>query len=352
MIHEFAHFLRPTRLRTVAIAVLGVLIGAACENSTEPVATTGPIDTPAAANEDSAVALAGAADPAFATNSYSGIPFGPFGLWSSYTTVYSGPSPFTASHSFVDASGIVTLINSARQKRQRLLLAMTGGGSHRYTTNGKFDLAKWKNKMSSFNTATIRNAVAAAVADGTIIGNSMIDEPETPRWGGNITKPMLDGMAAYAKSMFPTLPMGVNHGGGGYKWRTSERFQKVDYAMNNYTWRMGDAAAWRNAVLAQDARDGVKTAFSLNILGGGVQDKDGTWNCTSAGQAGRGPYAPTCRMTPDQVRTWGRTIGPSGCALAMWTYDYAYITKTANQSAFRDVASTMASKPRPSCRRS
>jgi hypothetical protein len=159
-------------------------------------------------------------------------------------------------------------------------------------------------------------------------------------------------MAAYAKSMFPTLPMGVNHGGGGHKWRTWERFQKVDYAMNNYTWRMGDAAAWRNAVLAQDARDGVKTAFSLNILGGGVQDKDGYWNCTSAGQAGRGPYAPTCRMTPDQVRTWGRLIGPSGCALAMWTYDYAYITKSDNQSAFKDVASTMASKPRPSCRRS
>ena len=354
MIREFAHALRPTRLRTVVLALAGVLIGAACDNSTEPVAANDPLDTPAAVAEDSLVAVAGAGDPTFATVSYTGIPFGPFGLWDSYTTVNWGPSPFTGSHNYVDAGGIVTFINSARLKKQRLVLAMTGGPSTRYTTNGKFDLAKWKNKMNTFNTSTIRNAVAGAVADGTIVGNAMIDEPETPRWGDVLTKPMLDGMAAYAKNIFPTLPMGVNHGSGGYKWRTYERFQKVDYVMNNFTWRItqGDVAAWRKAVLDQDAKDGVKTAFSLNVLGGGVQDKDGTWNCTGSGQAGKGPYYPTCRMTPDQVRNWGTALGPSGCMLAMWRYDDLYVSKSSNQDAFKYVASAMASKPRPSCRRS
>jgi hypothetical protein len=352
MIHEFAHALRPTRLRTVVVALLGVLIGAACDNtSTEPVATTDPIDTPAAVTEDSSVAAT--TDPAFATISYTGVPYGPFGLWDSYTTVNWGPSPFTASHSYVDAGGIVTFINSARNKKQRLVLAMTGGMSTKYTTNGKFDLAKWKSKMNSFNTATIKNAVAAGVADGTIVGNSMVDEPETKRWGGVFTKAMLDGMAVYAKNIFPTLPMGVNHGATGYMWRASERFYKVDYVMNNFVYWItkGDVGAWRTAVLNQDAKDGVKTAFSLNILGGGVQDKDGTYNCTGTGQAGIGPYYPTCRMTSDQVRTWGRALGPSGCMLAMWTYDDVYISKSANQLAFKDVASTLASKPRPSCKR-
>jgi hypothetical protein len=355
MIHEFAHLLRPTRLRTIAVALLGVLIGAACDNSTtEPVATNEPIDSPAAVTQDSSVAIDGAADPAFVLASYTGVPFGPFALWNSYTTVSWGPSPFTGSHNYVDAGGIVTFINSARLKNQRLVLAMTGGGSHRYTTNGKFDLTKWKNKMNTFNTAAIRNAVAAGVADGTIIGNSMVDEPETARWGGNITKAMLDGMAVYGKKFFPTLPMGINHGPPGYKWRASERFYKLDYVMTQYAHYItnGDAAAWRNAVLAQNAKDGVKSSFSLNILGGGKQDRDGYWNCGSAGQAGKGPYYPTCRMTSDQVRSWGRTIGPSGCMLAMWTYDDAFISKSANQLAFRDVASTLASKPRPSCRRS
>jgi hypothetical protein len=56
-------------------------------------------------------------------------------------------------------------------------------------------------------------------------------------------------------------------------------------------------------------------------------------------------------MTSDQVRTYGRTIGPFGCALLMWRYDAAFMSKAANQSAFKDVASLLNSKPRPSCRR-
>jgi hypothetical protein len=161
-------------------------------------------------------------------------------------------------------------------------------------------------------------------------------------------------MAVYGKNLFPTLPMGVVHGPPAYKWRTSERFSKVDFVQFQYAHYIsnGDVAAWRSAVLAANGRDGVKTVFSLNILGGGKQDRDGSWGCTGAGQAGRGPYSPTCRMTSDQVRDWGRALGPSGCALAMWTYDGAFISKSANQQAFRDVASTLASKPRPSCRRS
>ena len=60
MIREFAHALRPTRLRTVAVALLGVLIGAACDNnSTEPVASNEPMDTPGLVTEDSATAVAG-----------------------------------------------------------------------------------------------------------------------------------------------------------------------------------------------------------------------------------------------------------------------------------------------------
>ena len=56
-------------------------------------------------------------------------------------------------------------------------------------------------------------------------------------------------------------------------------------------------------------------------------------------------------MTADQVRTWGRAIGPYGCFMLMWQYEDAFMSKTANQSAFRDVASLLATKARRSCRR-
>jgi hypothetical protein len=116
------------------------------------------------------------------------------------------------SQEYVDPTGIVIFLNCVRLKRQRVVVAMTGGLSTLYTTDGKFDMAKWKRRMNSFNTTAIKNVVAAGVADGTIIGNTILDEPETPRWGGVLTKPQLDEMAAYVKAMFPTLLVGVNYG--------------------------------------------------------------------------------------------------------------------------------------------
>ena len=79
-------------------------------------------------------------------------------------------------------------------------------------TDGKFDLAKWRARMDTYNTPAIKQAVAAAVADGTIIGNSVMDEPHNETvaagWGGNVTKAMVDGMCGYVKQIFPTLDGG------------------------------------------------------------------------------------------------------------------------------------------------
>ena len=296
------------------------------------------------------LALTDSLAPAYATISYTGIPYGPMGLWEGVGFEW-GPAPFTVSHDNTFANSIVSRINAARQKKQRLILAMTGGPSSNFKTNGKFDLGKWKNRMNLFKTSTIKNAVAAGVADGTIVGNSVMDEPETKQWGGVMTKPLIDQMATYVKNIFPTLPVGVNMGAPGYKWRTWERYRVVDYTANQYMWRAtsGNIGAWRNAVLDRAQVEGVRTAFSLNLLNGGVVDNTGAWDCTGTG--GKGTTAYRCRMTADQVRTWGRAIGPYGCAMLMWRYDDAFMAKSANQVAFRDVASLLASKTRRSCRR-
>jgi hypothetical protein len=283
-----------------------------------------------------------------------GIPFGPFGLWNTYSSVKSGPVPFTTSQNASDPNGIVTQINSARSMGQKLVLAMTGGSHDQYITNGAFDFAKWKARMDRYNTTTIRNAVAAGVADGTIVGNALLDEPEHKSWGGVMTKPLLDEMAAYAKAYFPTLPMGVNHGPDGYyQWRPTERYRVVDYVLNQYAWRVtrGDVATWRDKVLAQAKLDGTTVGFSMNIYAGGVQDTDGTWDCTGAGQAGLGPYSPTCEMTATQVRDWGRALGPAGCVLLMWTYTSDFMADPNNIQAFKDVAAQLAAAPAKSCRR-
>ena len=90
-------------------------------------------------------------------------------------------------------------------------------------------------------------------------------------------------------------------------------------------------------------------AFSLNILDGGIKDKTGTWDCPGTG--GKGTYYPNCRMTADQVSSWGRALATAGCYLMMWRYDGTFMSKSANQEAFRDVASAVASRSPRSCKR-
>jgi hypothetical protein len=348
MIRSFAPSLRLLLLRSSVVVLLAAVAGTACDNS-DPLESTTPSDQPTGAATETPAELV----PAFATVSYTGLPFGPIGLWSSNTTVSWGPGMFTGTQNFTDASGVITQINTARLKKQRLILAMTGGPSTRYTTNGKFDMTKWKNKQSTFNTSAIKSAIAAGVADGTVIANQMIDEPETKRWGGNLTKAMIDQMASYAKSMFPSLPMGLNHGPPGYNWRSTEHYKVLDYVLYQYNYYItsGNVATWRDAVLSRARADGVTPMLSINVMDGGIQDRTGTYDCSGSGQAGRGTYFPNCRMTPTQVRTFGTALAAYGCALQMWRYDDVYISKAANQDAFKDVAAVTNSKPRKSCKR-
>jgi hypothetical protein len=339
-------------VRRAAAALFAMIAGAAACNDTEaPTALADPPSVTSApdSSPSDSVVTTDTLDATLASLSYSGLPFGPTDLWATVNTVRMGPAPFTVSLESVSPSSIVAHVSSARNKRQRLVLAMTGGSASDYKTNGRFDLSKWKRRMNAFQTSKIRNAVASGVSDGTIVGNVMIDEPETSKWGGNISKSLLDNMAVYAKGIFPTLPMGVQVGPPGYRWRASERYHKVDFVRYQYNWWVtrGNVGAWRSAVLDQARKDGVRAGFSLNVLDGGTKPSGSSWTCPT----GRGTYRPNCRMSASQVRDWGRALGPSGCFLLMWRYDDAFMSKSANRDAFRSVASTLASQPRRSCRR-
>lgn len=127
----------------------------------------------------------------------------------------------------------------------------------------------------------------------------------------------------------------------------------MDYVLYQYNYYItsGNVSSWRSAVLDRAKIDGVMPMFRINILDGGVQDRDGTYDCTGSGQAGKGTYAPTCRMTPTQVSTFGKALATYGCAMQMWRYDDAFVSKTANQDAFKSIATLVASSPRKSCRR-
>jgi hypothetical protein len=351
------------------VAVLTTIVGASCGSpEAGPLTATDPPQAPTAPEQDTTHAPfpAGPSDTATTSDSattdtaaglptpvsYTGLPFGPTGLWTA-NRLNGTPEPFTGSQNYISADTVVLQISAARAAGQRLVLAMAGGGYDRYTTNGQFDMTKWKARMDTYRDPVIQAAVAAAVADGTVIGNLLIDEPETKRWGTVLTKDMIDEMATYAKQIFPTLPMGVDHGPPGYRWGESQRYHVLDYVLYQYAHyiTMGDVVAWRNTVLHQASLDGVTPMLSINVLNGGAQDRKGAWDCTDKGQAGVGTYAPNCHMTPDQIREFGKALTPYGCYMMLWRYDAAYMSDPANQEAFKELAALAASTPRRSCKR-
>jgi hypothetical protein len=285
----------------------------------------------------------------------TGIPYGPFGAWD-FATAKPNTEVFTASIGAVNAGIIVDRINAARARHSKLIFAMTGGSHRNYLTDGVFDQGKWEATMQTYNTAAIKTAIAQAVADGTIIGNSVMDEPHVSglgdgnTWGppGTMTKARVDQLCAYVKNMFPTLPVGVVHPHSAFEPTNSYRV--CEFLVDQYSWRKGSVEDFRDAGLAMGRRDNMAIIFSMNILNGGIQAaKDGLWNCPLTTTGGRGTYEPNCRMTPQQVRENGIVLGSAGCALTMWTYEDTFMANPENQQAFRDVAARLASLPAKSC---
>jgi hypothetical protein len=336
------------RCRLRALALLAVLVGAC--NSADDLTSSNPPDV--VADNPAPVAADTLADSQLTSAEFSstlyggaGMAFGPEGLWASYTELKTGYAPFTGSSNYTDARGIIQQINAARNRRHRLVLNMAGGSHSRYKTNGKFDLSKWKAVMNTFNRSDIKYAVAKGVADGTVLINSVMDEPNVKDWGGVVTKSMLDGMARYVKNIFPTLPVGVQL---RWDWRTTEKFRVMDAYITSYKASRGTPSEFRTRVLNNAKAQGMKVMFALNVLDGGFSLK----GCPLTKTGGYGTYYPNCRMTAGQVRDWGRYLGPAGCgALTMWQYDRAFMTKSSNVTAFRDVASSLRNATQRSCRR-
>jgi hypothetical protein len=247
-----------------------------------------------------------------------------------------------------------------------MLVAMTGGARANYLTAGVFDMKKWKARMDGFNTPEIRSAVAQAVREGILIGNSVMDEPfndggpgnEGNSWGpaGTMTKARVDSMCGYAKAMFPTLAQGVFH---DYRLAADSSYRVCDFLTSQYRTAKGTLGGYRDEALALCRRDRHACSFAINILDGGIPVKRSPGqtdyahgDCPLTTTGGRGTYFPNCRMTAGQVRDAGRVLGAAGCFLTGFRYDSTFMANPANQQALRDVATTLAARPATACIRS
>ncbi len=341
----------PGRYRVVAIERGGTRADTSVVSIAAPPPTT-LISPPAA---PPAQAQRSSSTRAEVTGGRGGIPFGPYGAWED-EGLKGNTESFNLSIGAFTSRNIVPRLAHARSRGQRVILAMTGGSHNQYKTGGMFDYSKWLAKMVTYDTPEIHEAISQGVADGTIVGASVMDEPHNTAagssWGpkGTMTKARVDSMCAYVKQMFPTLPVGVVHDHDIFQPQQS--YHVCEFLLDQYAARKGDVTKFRDAGLALGRRDDMSIVFSLNIVDGGIQAKrDGAWECSPSLTGGRGSGEPNCRMTAEQVRDWGIVLGSAGCALTMWRYDQDFMASPENVQAFRDVAAKLATLPARSCAR-
>lgn len=287
-----------------------------------------------------------------------GVPFGAFAGQVGSVESVGGRVPFSLSMEPFEASNIVSRIKQAQASGMHLMIAMTSGKHDKYKTGGVFDMSKWLAKMNTYNTPAIKATIAAAVADGTIIGNSVMDEPHNTStgngnsWGpaGTMTKARVDEMCGYVKQMFPTLPVGVVHDHKVFE--PTKSYRVCDFIVSQYAWRKtkGDIIKFRDDGLALARRDGIAIAFSMNLLGGGIPASE-LGGCPTSRTGGPGLDDGNCKVTAAQIREWGEALGAAGCAMLMWRYDPGFFSRPDNVQAFRDVTAALAKAPARSCRR-
>jgi hypothetical protein len=290
--------------------------------------------------------------------------FGPTSLYASNTSFKGGP--FTGTRDNLTPGNIVRRLQTARDSGIIVQANMSGGAHTNYTTNGIFDLTKWQTYMNGYKTAAIIDAVAAAVEDGWLIGNSMVDEPNHSTWGGWFTKARIDSMAIFARNIFlPAvyLPMGVV---SRYDFDDTHRYQSLDFTNMQYSYRLpstdpGNVNLFISQALAQSALDRTVPTFGMNVLGGGFRWPEDpsitTKSCPIPYTGGVGENFDTsgnCKMTAAQIQTYGMALAAAGGILTMWSYlsdEVTYFTKADNVAAFIAVRNYSNTLPKMSLRR-
>ena len=315
-----------------------------------PVITTAPQDSTATA--DSLLPPVDSATPTDTTTSTDSIPvISTLGGSTAPGIVFGSaqllPSALNAVHTGtlmggqIDTTNALSLLRATQAKGGRMVIKMCRGRDDFVkNADGTFSFTKWKALVDRFKKVNL----GPFIADGTILGHYLIDEPHrTARWGGKIIPPAtLEAMAKYSKTIWPEMTTFVRV---VPSWLETARvtFVDLDAAWLQYeAWR-GDVTKVLTAEIAAAKRQGLGLAVGLNLLDGG--------NGTSriAGWT-RGKYA----MSATEIRNYGTALLKSdnqySCAFYNWMWDSPYYGRSDIKIALSDLATKARLHGKTSCR--
>jgi hypothetical protein len=329
---------RGARLRAPGPLLLWAALACNAEDRTSPSPPSTPATTPASTSEsDSSTGLP------ISAASVRGIPFGEFHLPSQrYTT------PYTGALRALWPSGLIPELNAARAARFRIVLSLAGDRRGYTNRNGTFNMALWRQKINAYR----RYNLQPYIADGTVIGLYLVDEPFCAScWGGRaIPSSQVEEMASYSKSIWPKLPTIVR---SPPSLLAQQNYRYLDVAWAQWegplhlpSYKMTPEQFRDRETAAAKAR-GLGLIFGMNYLdaGDGSSRIGGTYRNATSSRVNR------WQMSSTEVKRVGSVFAAAayGCALLSWKHNTAFLSRPGMSSAIKQVAQLAANRQASSC---
>ncbi|MFL5512303.1 MAG: hypothetical protein ACJ8CN_07705 [Gemmatimonadales bacterium] len=312
---------RPARFRASLIA-LAALSFAACDSADQITSSTPPEEPGGAGSIDQPVVTASPSVPALSAG-FGGIPFGTFAQ-----PLYAFDRVLNGSKVNIGPDQMLKTLAQIKARGGRVVLALAGHESYYKDSQGHFSFSMWKQRINRYRGVNL----SSYVADGTVIGHYMIDEPNDPyNWHGQpVPGSMLEEMAQYSKSLWPTMPT-IVRSHPTYLDNFSTTYHYLDAAWAQYAARFGDPRAYLADNIAAARRKGLALVVGLNI-------SMGTLSKTA--------------LSAQQIDSWGSALLADSypCAFISWQYRDTYLSRSDIRGAMARLAQKAASRPARSCR--
>ena len=248
----------------------------------------------------------------------------PIGFFAHPTTMFN--DRYNGGHQVISENALLKELTEIKSRGGRVALSLAGAPKY-YLENGHFSFTKWKERINRYRGINF----SSFIADGTVIGNFMIDEPNDPaNWNGQAVSPaMLEEMGKYSKQLWPEMPTLIrvepNYLGMNHKY--------VDAAWAQYLYRRGDVDEYIRRNVADAQERGLALVVGMNVLKGG--NPSGT------------------RMTASEVQSWGSALLSSTypCAFISWEYDADFLSSSGMGAAMDELRRKAENRSARSCRR-
>jgi hypothetical protein len=233
-----------------------------------------------------------------------------------------------------DSSCLLFDLEKARRANARVFISFTGNSQYNRDENG-FSLDKWKRRVDRFRNVDL----SSYLADGTILGHLVMDEPNDPHeWNGKTVSPaQIEEMAKYSKEVWPSMTTFVR---AFPDYMKGGQFPHLDALWFQYLDRWAPLDEFIDKHFSEARPLGLKLVTGLNVINGGSK---------SSGIPGRrrGKNA----MSADEIRSWGGKLldQPNLCAFLLWEYDEAYLARPDIKAALDDLAGKARSYPTTDC---